>query len=109
MTTPLPSSSWIECMLYKSCPDGSTYLAFILKREDRRDEPIALLYGGSIPSPNGPTPPLPSWLPGLVAAGRAGKPVSPGRVYNKLVKGRGYVYTRVVGKEQVRKLEEMMS
>lgn len=108
MTTPLSSSSWISSMAYKSLPDGSAYLALFLKSRSRvngcQDEPRALLYGG-------PETPLPSWVPGLVAAGRAGEGTSerpsPGRVYHRLVKEK-YQGQVVRGKEQVRQLKEMM-
>lgn len=102
--TPLPSSSWLQSMAYKSTPEGASYLAFFLRPRARvngvQDEPTALLYGG-------PETPLPSWVPGLIAAGRAGKPVSPGRVYHRLVKGKfqGQV---VKGEREVRQLKEMM-
>lgn len=95
-------------MAYKSLPDGSSYLALFLKPKERVngcvDEPSALLYGG-------PETPLPSWVPGLVAAGRAGEGTSerpsPGKVFHRLVreKYRGQV---VRGKEKVRQLKEMM-
>lgn len=91
-------------MAYKSTPDGASYLAFFLKSRARvngvQDEPTALLYGG-------PETPLPSWVPGLVAAGRAGKPVSPGRVYHWLVKGK-YQGQVVKGEKEVKELKEMM-
>lgn len=108
MTTPLPSSSWLESMAYKSTPDGASYLAFFLKSRARvngvQDEPIAFLYGG-------PETPLPSWIPGLVAAGRAGegageKP-SPGKVFHRLVKEK-YQGQVVKGEKEVKQLKEMM-
>ncbi len=108
MTTLLPTSTWIESMAYKKAPDGVAYLAFFLKSRERAngvtDESTALLYGG-------PASPLPSWLPGLIAAGRAGEGTgvrpSPGKVYHRLVKEK-YQGQTVKGKEQVRALKEMM-
>lgn len=110
MTTSLHSrSSWISSMLYKRTPDGTSYLALILKPYTRangcQSEPTALLYGG-------PEQPLPSWLPGLITAGRAGKgssdKASPGRVYHRLVKGK-YRGQTIKGEKEVNKLKEMMS
>lgn len=108
MTTPLPSSSWISSMAYKSLPDGSAYLALFLKPYKKvngiEEEPKALLYGG-------PKTPLPSWVPGLVAAGRVtskeGKVPSPGAVYHRLIKEQ-YQGQVVRGERQVRQLKEMM-
>ncbi len=116
MTTSLPSSSWIASMAYKRTPDGATYLVFFVKPYTRangcQDEPCALLYGG-------PGAELPSWLPGLIAAGRAktksgkghkdrkGNPWSPGAVYHRMVRGK-YQGQRVEGKENVKRLKEMM-
>lgn len=95
MTTSLHSrSSWIGSILYKSCPDGSQYVAFILKREPG-EEPLAYLYG----------PQVPEWIPGLVTAGTGKR--SPGRAYHRLVKGK-YPCQKVEGKEKVRELKEMM-
>jgi hypothetical protein len=102
MTTSLHSrSSWISSLLYKRCPDGKSYLALILKTEPDQ-EPKALLYG----------PDLPSWVPGLVAAGTpkgSGDEHyhSPGRAYHKLVKGK-YQGQKVEGKEAVERLKEIM-
>jgi hypothetical protein len=108
MTISLSASTWIESMSYKRTPDGATYLAFFLKSRERANgvtgEPTALLYGG-------PASPLPSWLPGLVAAGRAGEGASikpsPGKVYHRLVKER-YQGQMVKGEREVRELKEMM-
>lgn len=108
MTTPLPSSSWISSMAYKSLPDGSAYLVLFLKSKERVngcvDEPSALLYGG-------PATPLPSWVPGLVAAGRVGEGASerpsPGKVFHRLVKEK-YQGQVVKGRENVERLKEMM-
>lgn len=103
MTTP-PSlrSSWISQVLYKSTPDGCSYLAIILKREPG-DEPVAYLYG----------PDIPSWTPGLLSAGtpkKTSKGVkhSPGRAYWRLLRERGFVGQKVEGKENVARLKEMM-
>ena len=108
MTTPLPYSSWIASMAYKRTPDGATYLAFFLKPYKNvagvKQEPTALLYGG-------PGAELPSWLPGLIAAGKAGEGTgehaSSGAVYHRLVKGKhqGQV---VKGEGKVKELKEMM-
>lgn len=109
MTTSLHSrSTWIASMSFKSFPDGSSYLALFLKPRKKvngiEGEPTAFLYGG-------PETPLPSWVPGLVAAGRvkseSGKVPSPGAVYHRLVKG-GYQGQTVKGEKQVRELKEMM-
>lgn len=108
MTTPLPSSTWISSMAYKSLPDGSSYLALFLKVRKRANgvqaEPEALLYGG-------PVTPLPSWVPGLVAAGRVkseeGKVPSPGAVYHRLIREK-YQGQAVKGRENVEALKEMM-
>lgn len=108
MTTPLPSSSWLASMTYKRAPDGTTYLVFFLKPYTRvngvESEPTALLYGG-------PTTPLPSWVPGLIAAGNVktakGEVRSPGAVYRRLVKGR-FQGQMVKGADKVRELREIM-
>lgn len=102
MTTPLHKSSWIESILYKSTPDGCSYLAIVLKREPG-DEPVAYLYG----------PDIPSWTPGLLSAGtpkktKEGTKHSPGRAYWRLIRERGFVGQKVEGKEEVRKLKELM-
>lgn len=122
------NSSWIDSTLYKSFPDGSSYLAVFLKDHEKacgscggrgyvpadpssrlRDRacqdcqregtvqapPTALLYG----------PKVPSYLPGLVAAGTGRRSV--GLAFNRLVKSK-YTYQRVEGKEQVKKLKEML-
>lgn len=94
-------------MAYKRV-GGSTYLVFFLKPYKRvngcQDEPTALLYGG-------PVMPLPSWLPGLIAAGRVksaeGKVGSPGAVYHRLVKEK-FQGQMVKGADKVRELKEMM-
>lgn len=104
MTTSLHRrSSWIASMAYKSI-GAESYLAFFLKPVVKvngvKEEEKALLYGG-------PNTPLPSWVPGLIKAGRVGKPVSPGRVYHRLVKGK-YQGQVVTGKENVKQLREMM-
>jgi hypothetical protein len=102
------NSSWIDSTLYKSFPDGSSYLAIFLKPGHgsqvlneggvlaRQDVPTALLYG----------PKVPSYFPGLVAAGTGRRSV--GLAFNRLVKGK-YTYQRVEGKEKVEQLKEMMS
>lgn len=108
MTTPLPSSSWLASMAYKRTPDGTSYLAFFLKPYCRLNgiwsEPTALLYGG-------PITPLPSWVPGLVAAGRVktaeGKIGSPGAVFHRLVREK-YQGQIVKGEDKVKELREMM-
>lgn len=109
MTTSLRSrSTWIASMAYKSLPDGSSYLALFLKPYKKvngiEEEPTALLYGG-------PKTPLPSWVPGLVAAGRVrtkdGLIDSPGAAYHQLVREK-YQGQTVRGEEQVKKLKEMM-
>lgn len=102
MKAPIIFSSWISQILYKRAPDGSSYLAVFLKRQDRNDSPTALLYG----------PNVSSYLPGLLSAGLGGKSV--GRAFNKLVKGKvasGELggYQRVEGREKVRELKRMMS
>lgn len=95
MTTPLSSrSSWIKAILYKSCPDGSRYIA-VMPRIEPGEAPVALLYG----------PDIPEWLPGLLVAGTGRR--SPGRAFNLLLKGK-YPYQRVEGAEKVRELKEMM-
>lgn len=95
-------SSWISQVLYKSTPDGHSYLAIVLKREPG-DEPIAYLYG----------PDIPSWVPGLLSAGipkktSEGVEHSPGRAYWRLIRERGFKGQKVEGQEEVRKLKEMM-
>lgn len=95
-------------MAYKRLPDGSNYLALFLRVRKRANgvqtEPEAFLYGG-------PVTPLPSWVPGLVAAGRAGERSSerpsPGKVYHRLVK-ENYQGQVVKGKREVKELKEMM-
>lgn len=83
------SSSWIRSYDYRRCPDGHTYFVLYLR------DGAALLYADT-----------PSWLPGLLSAylilGR-----SIGRAYNRLIKGKGYVYQRVEG-EQVRELRRLL-
>jgi hypothetical protein len=102
------NSSWIDSILYKRTTDGS-YLAVFLKDtagvqsqapfETTPAEPVAFLYGG-------PESPIPSWIPGLLAAGTGRRSV--GLAYNKLLKGK-YSYQRVEGRENVEALKEMMS
>lgn len=107
MTTSLPSSSWISSMAYKRV-GGVSYLALFLKPYRRlsgvKSEPTALLYGG-------PETPLPSWVPGLVAAGRVktqdGELNSPGAVYHRLIREK-YQGQKIEGKDKVRELKEMM-
>jgi hypothetical protein len=103
MTT--PCSSWISSIGYRRFPDGAAYLAVFLRREDQpicngERIPVALLYGG-------PRSPIPSWLPGLLKAGTGRRSV--GLAFNRLLKGKGYDYTRVEGQDNVRKLKEMLS
>lgn len=102
-------------MSYKSFEDGSSYLALFLKPYRQvngiESEPTAFLYGG-------PETPLPSWVPGLIAAGRAkvqskkesknrkGDPWSPGAVFHRLVKEK-YQGQTIKG-AKVRELKEMM-
>jgi hypothetical protein len=88
MRQPINSSSWISEVLYKRCPDDSTYLAIFLKSGQ------ALLYSG-----------VPSHLPGLIQAGEGGKSV--GSAYNSLVKGK-YPYQRVEDDKAVKELRKMM-
>lgn len=99
LTSPLSPiavrSSWIQSILYKRTPDGCTYIAAFLKLQDRKDTPVALLYGG-------PQSPVPYYLPGLLSAHK-----SPGRAYNLLLKGK-YEYQRVEGKSKVAELRRMM-
>lgn len=105
MTTSLSSrSSWIDSVLYKACKDGSRYLALVLKTEPGK-EPKALLYGGA-------ESPIPSWVPGLVAAGTPKSEDgavrhSTGRAYHRLIKDR-YPCQVVEGEDKVRELKEMM-
>lgn len=117
MTTSMSSrSSWIDSVLYKACKDGARYLALVLKTEPGK-EPKALLYGG-------PEKPIPSWIPGLVAAGTPksededkgegeGQGVrvrvrhSSGRAYHRLIKDQ-YPCQVVEGEDRVRELKEMM-
>lgn len=87
------NSSWIESIRYKKLPDGSSYVAIFLKRDE------ALLYGG-------PDSPIPSWLPGLVQAGTGGRSV--GHAYHKLVKGK-FPSQRIEGAEKVQELRRIMS
>lgn len=93
-------------MAYKSTPDGKGWLVFYLKPYKKingiKEEEKAFLYG----------PDLPSWVPGLIAAGRVktaeGEINSPGAAYHRLVKGK-YQGQTVKGKENVEQLREMMS
>lgn len=113
MTTPLSlRSSWISQVLYKSTPDGCSYLAIVLKSSScpvdlqNRPIPTAYLYGG-------PGVDLPSWTPGLLSAGtpkKTGKGVkhSPGRAYWRLLREKGFKGQKVEGKEEVERLKEMM-
>lgn len=95
MTTSLHRrSSWLASMLYKRCPDGSQYAAFILKREPHQ-EPLAYLYG----------PNVPEWLPGLITAGTGKR--SPGTAYHRLVRGK-YPSQKIEGREAIESLKEMM-
>lgn len=103
----MSQSSWIESTKYKRLPDGSSYLAIFLRPGhgtqvlneggilSRQDVPTALLYG----------PKVPSWVPGLVAAGTGRRSV--GLAYNRLVKDK-YDYQRVEGEDKVRELKEIM-
>ena len=94
-------------MSYKSI-NGVGYLALFLKPYKKvngiESEPTAFLYGG-------PKTPLPSWVPGLVAAGKAGEGSStrpsPGKVYHRLVR-ENYQHQTVKGQDKVRELKEMM-
>lgn len=91
-------------MAYKSIGTES-YLVFFLKPVVKingvKEEPKALLYG----------PNLPSWVPGLIAAGRVktseGEINSPGAAYHRLVKGK-YQGQTITGKDKVKQLREMM-
>jgi len=96
MTTPTPTSAWISSIAYRM-----GYLALFLRCEDIHDPPVALLYGPSLEDIR----PIPSWLPGLLAAGTGKRSI--GRAYNTLVKGR-YAYQRVEGWKQVADLRRMM-
>ena len=92
-------STWIDSIRYKRTPTGESYLAmFLRERKEGCTLPqrnVALLYG----------PNIPSWIPGLILAGTARR--SPGRAYNKLLKGK-YPYQRIEGRENVKELKEMM-
>ncbi len=98
-----PNSRWIQGFTYLSLPqDKGRYLALFLRPEDRKSEPVCLLYGG-------PDSPIPFWLPGLLAAGvvTVWGWRSVGAAYNRLLKGR-YDYQRVEGREAVKELKRMM-
>ncbi len=102
MTTSLHSrSSWISEALYKATPDGSSYLAIVLKDSacpvgsDNRPIPTAYLYG----------PDLPSWVPGLLVAGTGKR--SPGLAYQRLVKGK-YQSQKVQGETEIYNLRRML-
>ena len=118
MTTSLSSrSSWIEAILYKSFPDGSSYLAVLVNEKNwpvdshNQPVPVAYLYGG-------PANPLPAWLPGMLAAGTPKKVRgkngeektihSPGRAYWRLMREKGMIGQKIEGREEVEKLKEMM-
>ena len=77
-------SSWITSIRYR---DG--YLAVFTDRGD------ALLHGN-----------VPSYLAGLVQAGKGGRSV--GSAYNKLVRSKGYPYQHVTDEAAVKELKEMM-
>lgn len=81
-------SSWIKSIYYKNI-GGTGYLAVFTSRGD------ALLHSG-----------IPSYLPGLVQAGKGGRSV--GSAYNKLVRSKGYPYQHVTDPQAVRELKEMM-
>lgn len=94
-----PHSTWIQGFTYRRLPgDRGRYLALFLRPEDRKSTPTALLYGG-------PVTPIPSYLPGLLAAGTRKRSV--GTAYNRLLKGR-YEYQRVEGREAVEGLKRML-
>jgi len=77
-------SSWITSIRYHN-----GYLAVFTSRGD------ALLHGN-----------VPSYLAGLVQAGKGGRSV--GSAYHKLVRAKGYPYQHVTDTKAVKKLKEMM-
>lgn len=90
------TSSWIHSILYRRTPDGSRYLAILLK-----SEPTALLYKNP-----------PSWMKGLILAGKGGKSI--GSAYSSLLKREEIQskyeikYQRIEGREKVNELKKMM-
>lgn len=87
-------SSWITSIRYRSVDDGTGtghtgYLAVFTSRGD------VLLHGN-----------VPSYLAGLVQAGKGGRSV--GSAYHKLVRSKGYPYQHVTDPGAVRELKEMM-
>lgn len=81
-------SSWIKSIQYKNV-NGTGYLAVFTDRGD------ALLHGN-----------VPSYLAGLVQAGKGGRSV--GSAYNSLVRSKGYPYQHVTDEVAVKELKEMM-
>jgi hypothetical protein len=79
------TSSWVAEIRYRRV-NGERYLALFADRGD------ALLYRG-----------VPSWVRGLLVAGK-----SVGRAYNRLLKARGFEYTRVTG-DAVDELRAMLA
>lgn len=97
--SPVSVSSWISEILYAVTLDGKHFLAIFA--HDKTGAPAhAMLYSDSH------TVKLASWVPGLLAAGMGGESV--GRAYNRLVKGRGYAYTKVEAGSQVSELRSLM-
>jgi hypothetical protein len=95
-------SSWIESIAYvrRHVPGLASPVGFlaIFTGADR-----ALLYGPSDTHPEG----VPSYIPGLLVAGRVGKGRSVGRAYNKLVKGH-YGY-RAVDRHEMNELRALLA
>lgn len=100
-STPTPESAWIERITYVRGADGTRFLLVWTLNNDG-DPGDVLLYGGP-PRPDlGFYEEIPTWMPGLLKAGRVGEgsaeQTSVGAVYNRLVKGR-YPYQRVSRRE----------
>lgn len=100
--SPVSRSSWISEILYAATLEGRHFLAIFT--HDKTGAPAhAMLYSDS-EDVDGPK--LQSWVPGLLAAGIGGESV--GRAYNRLVRGKGYAYTRVEAGSAVNELRALM-
>lgn len=84
-------SSWITSIRYRNV-EGSGHTGYLAVFTSHGD---ALLHGN-----------VPSYLAGLVQAGKGGRSV--GSAYHSLIRSKGYPYQHVTDTKAVRELREMM-